>query len=461
VKILFAASEYRPFSKTGGLADVASALSVAFASLGHEVLVCTPRYRGVDPSLAPRVPGLRFHFVEHPAYFDRPALYGEDGRDYDDNDLRFAFFARASLEAAAEESFEADIVHLHDWQAALAAFILRQERLVPRARVVYTVHNLAYQGVFPVATLARVGIPRTSLARRELEFHGRVSFMKSGLVCADSVTTVSPRYAREIQTREFGFGLDGILRERAAAGDLHGILNGADYAIWSPETDPSLPAPYTARRLAGKARSKSALQRELGLEERKDAPILGMVTRLDRQKGVDLVIDIADALMRLDVQLAILGSGDPALERRLPDLSGSSLARVGVRIGFIDPLAHLIQGGSDMLLMPSRWEPCGLNQMYALRYGTVPVVSAIGGLDDTVEEGRTGFKFDPHPQADAAAAALLQAIGRALGLFRGNPAFWRRIMRNGMAKDFSWTSPASRYVELFESLMGVEASARR
>jgi starch synthase len=447
MRILFVASECRPFSKTGGLADVASALSGAFASLGHEVLVSTPRYRGVRPERTPSVPGRRFHFVEHDAYFDRAGLYGEDGADYPDNDRRFAYFARASLDAAAAQGFAPDVVHLHDWQAALAAFLVRYEGALPGSRVVYTVHNLAYQGVFPPATLARVGLPRSAFTMSGLEFHGNVSFMKAGLAFSDAVTTVSPRYAREIQTPAFGFGLEGVLRGRAAAGELHGILNGADYTDWSPDVDPNLPQPYTARRLSPKRLAKAALQRELGLEVRRDVPLLGMVTRLDPQKGVDLVIELAPDLVELGAQLAILGNGDPVLERRLTELAARHTGRVGVRIGFVDSLAHQIQGGSDILLMPSRWEPCGLNQMYAMRYGTVPVVSAVGGLDDTVEEGRTGFKSDPDDPG-----GLSAAIQRAVERYRGDATGWRRIMRAGMAMDFSWGVSAGEYLRLFASL---------
>jgi starch synthase len=415
--------------------------------------VSTPRYRGVQPERTPSVPGRRFHFVEHDGYFDRAGLYGEDGVDYPDNDRRFAYFARASLDAAATQGFAPDVVHLHDWQAALAAFLVRSEGALPGSSVVYTVHNLAYQGVFPPATLTRVGLPGSAFTFRGLEFHGDVSYMKAGLVFADAVTTVSPRYAREIQTPAFGFGLEGVLRDRAAAGELYGILNGADYTDWSPEVDPNLPEPYTARRLSPKRLAKSALQRDLGLEVRRDAPLLGMVTRLDRQKGVDLVIELATDLVELGVQLAILGNGDPALERRLTRLAGRHAGWVGVRIGFVDSLAHLIQGGSDILLMPSRWEPCGLNQMYAMRYGTVPVVSAVGGLDDTIEEGRTGFKFEPDDPG-----GLLAAIQRAVARYRGDATAWKRMMRAGMAMDFSWTVSAREYLHLFATVTGSPAA---
>jgi starch synthase len=452
VRVLFVVSEVTPFSKTGGLADVAGALPQALASLGHRVLVCTPRYRGLDPKLAGSTRGLSYHFVENADFFDRPGIYGEGGRDYPDNDLRFGYFARASLEEARERGFEADVIHLHDWQAALAAFIAKRERPFPGAGVVFTVHNLAYQGVFPRASMARLGIPADAFNYLELEFHGGVSFMKAGLVFADAVTTVSPRYAREIQTPEFGAGLEGVLQQRAAAGELQGILNGADYSEWSPEKDRYLRSHYSASNLAGKARNKRSLQRRMGLEERPDVPVLGVVSRLDRQKGIDLIADLAPELAALDVQVVILGSGESVLERRLLELTLRHGGRFGVVIDFNYELAHLIQAGSDMLLMPSRWEPCGLNQMYALLYGTVPVVAAVGGLDDTVEDGVTGFKFLHHADDRGSRAGLLQAVRLAVGFYRADRAGWRRMTRRGMAKDFSWSASAKDYVRVFESL---------
>jgi starch synthase len=451
VRILFLASEVAPFSKTGGLADVAGALPRALAGLGNHVLVCTPRYRGVEPPRARAGHRVQFQFIEHPEYFDRPGLYGENGRDYEDNDVRFAFFARASLEAARDRAFDPEIIHLNDWQAALAAFIARRELPFPNARVVFTIHNLVYQGVFPRQTLARVGIPKDAFDYRALEFHGKVSYMKAGLVFADAITTVSPGYACEIQTPEFGAGLDGVLRERAARGELYGIVNGADYEEWSPQRDRYLRSHYSSKNLAGKARNKRSLQRRLGLEERPDLPVLGVVSRLDFQKGIDLVADITGELVAADAQVAILATGEPALERRLVELSLLHHSRFSAIIDFNYELAHLIQAGSDILLMPSRWEPCGLNQMYALRYGTVPVVAAVGGLDDTVEEGVTGFKFVQHRDVEGSRAALLRAIRSAVGFYRADRAGWRKMMRRGMAKDFSWSASAKEYVRVFES----------
>jgi starch synthase len=454
VRILFVVSEVAPFSKTGGLADVAAALPPALVGLGHDVLVVSPRYRGVDPADAPD-DGVERLFVERPDLFDRAGLYGEGGADYPDNDVRFAALGDAALDGARARGFAPDIVHLHDWQTGLAALTLRRRRR-GRAAVgpatVFTIHNLAYQGSFGVETLDRLSLPAGVFTPAGIEFHGRVSFMKAGLVFADAVTTVSPRYAQEIQTPEFGHGLDGVLRERAGLGELTGILNGADYGRWSPETDPLIPARFSAARLAGKAKDKAALQARAGMEADPHVPLLGVVSRLDHQKGIDVVADAAEDLVALGAQLVVLGSGDPALEARLAALAARFPSNISVENAFDDPFAHLIQAGSDLLLVPSRWEPCGLTQMYALRYGTVPVVTAVGGLEDTVEDGVTGFKAAPHPTTAATRAALMQAVRTATGLFRADRSAWRRMMRRGMALDFSWSASAKKYEELFRSV---------
>lgn len=464
MRILFVVSEVAPFSKTGGLADVAAALPPAMVELGNDLLLVSPRYRGVDQVGVP-ADGVERVFVEHPGYFDRPGLYGEGGVDYPDNDERFAYLCDAALGEAARRGFEPQVVHLHDWQTALAALTVRRRRRragsVPRPATAFTVHNLAYQGLFDTGTLDRLNLPRRLFTPAGLEFHGRVSFMRAGLVFADVVTTVSPRYAREIQTPAFGHGLEGVLRTRAERGELFGILNGADYTRWSPETDRLIPARFSAKNLAGKTRDKAALQRRMGLEVVPDAPLLGIVSRLDHQKGIDIVADAAEDLVGLGAQLAILGSGDPVLEARLTGLAERFPSNIGLTTAFDDPLAHLIQAGSDMLLVPSRWEPCGLTQMYALRYGTVPVVTAVGGLDDTVEDGVTGFKAAAHAEPAAARAALLQAVRVATGLYRADRAAWRRLMRRGMARDFSWSVSAKRYDELFRSLVERLATSER
>ncbi len=456
VRILFVVSEVAPFSKTGGLADVAAALPPAMVELGHRVLLVSPRYRGVDPETAPD-DGVERAFVDHPAYFDRPGLYGEAGGDYPDNDVRFDFLCREAFRLAAKRRFRPDIVHAHDWQAALAAYLVHagrtQQSKGRSPAAVFTIHNLAYQGLFGRETLARIGLPPAAFTLDQLEFHGRVSFMKAGLVFADVVTTVSPTYASEIQTPEFGHGLDGVLRIRAGRGELAGILNGADDTRWSPEVDPYIPARYSAERLSGKARDKAALQRRTGLPVDAATPLLGVVSRLDFQKGIDLVADAAGDLVAAGVQVVVLGSGDPALEARLGALADRHPRWIHATATFDEPLAHLIQAGSDMFAVPSRWEPCGLTQMYALRYGTIPLVTATGGLEDTVEDGVTGFKMPLLHTPAAQRAAFVRMVRTAAGLYRADRLAWRRMMRRSMAKDFSWKSSARGYEELFEGLL--------
>jgi starch synthase len=473
MEILFVASEVAPFSKTGGLGDVAEALPRALDARGHAVTVVTPLYGSIDPErhglrrleaavdargeganlwVAPGKPAV--HFLEHDRYFgQRRGLYGEAGADYGDNAQRFAFLARAALGLPRALGLSPRIVHLNDWQTALAAWMLRHELAddprLARARSVFTIHNLAYQGVFAKEMLVEIGLPWEVFSWQAMEFHDRLNFMKAGLTFADALTTVSPTYAKEILTPEHGYGLDPLLRYRRR--DLHGILNGIDVAQWDPARDPHLPARYGPRSLEGKAACKKALQAELGLPVRADVPLVGMVGRLAEQKGIDLVAAVLPALTATDLQLAVLGSGQAEYEQLFRRAARERPDRMGVRIGFDEGLAHRIEAGADIFVMPSRYEPCGLNQMYSLRYGTVPVVRAVGGLEDTVEDfdgarRGTGFKFrDYDPRA------LLTALRRALEVRRDASA-WRGIVERGMAVDFSWDASAARYEELFRGL---------
>lgn len=473
MEILFVASEVAPWSKTGGLGDVAGALPRALAARGHAVAVVSPRYGSIDPrahGLVRKERALRVrgepvsvwvaegspavHLVEHERLFGaRPGLYGDGTRDYPDNAERFAFLSRAALALPGALGLRARVVHANDWQTGLVPWLLHHEHAqdpaLAGARSVFTIHNLAYQGTFPKPVVPHLGLPWDVLRLEAMEFHDQLSFMKAGLVFADALTTVSPTYAREILTPDGGMGLDAVLRQRRES--LHGILNGIDVTEWDPATDPHLPAHFTARALAGKARCKAALQRELALPARADVPLLGMVTRLVAQKGIDLVVAILPELLSRDVQLAVLGSGDRAFEEAFARAAREHPDRIAARIGFDEGLAHRIEGGADAFLMPSRFEPCGLNQMYSLRYGTVPVVRGVGGLEDTVEDydgwnRGTGFKFREYSPA-----ALLLATRRALDAYRDRRA-WRGLVERGMAQDFSWERSAASYEALYRSL---------
>jgi starch synthase len=389
--------------------------------------------------------GVRYLFVDCPPLYDRAGLYNESGNDYGDNHLRFGLLNHAAL-GISRNIFRADVFHAHDWPAGLLAAYLRTsfagDPTFWGARCVLSIHNLGYQGNFDPGTLGDLGLDPSLYHMEGLEFHGRLSFLKAGIVWSDAVNTVSPTYAREIQTPEYGFGFDGLLRSRSYK--LTGILNGVDYTEWNPESDRYLPAHYSAADLAGKRFCKLMLLQHLGLPRDLDRPLVGIISRFAHQKGLDMVGDIAAPLADENVALAILGSGDARTEDMFRYFSYVRPDKFGVRIGYDDGLAHLIEAGSDMFLMPSRYEPSGLNQMYSLRYGTVPIVRATGGLEDTVDES-TGFKFHGY-----APSSLFAAIRQALGAFN-DPDAWRARMRLGMSKDFSWDVSARKYQELYRS----------
>ncbi|HEX9531654.1 MAG TPA: glycogen synthase GlgA [bacterium] len=473
MKILFCVSEAVPLAKTGGLADVGGALPAALAAVGCDVRVVLPRYRSVSErgwrpvgtvevsSGGEAVSGtildgtmpetaVPIWLVDQPKYFDRSGLYGEAGRDYPDNLVRFAFFCRAVLAWVGRQSWKPDLIHCNDWQTALIPPLIRAGR-AERTPTMLTIHNLAYQGLFPAQDFALTDLPASFFTMAGLEFWGQVNVLKGGLVFADTLTTVSETYAREIQTEEFGAGLDGVLRDRAR--DLWGILNGVDYRVWDPSHDSLIPAQYSAEDLTGKRICKEHLQREFSLYERPDIPIVGMVTRLVDQKGLDLVEAALDDLFALGVQFVVLGAGDPRYEQVLGDLPRRYPKRAGVRVGFDNALAHRIEAGADLFLMPSRYEPSGLNQLYSLRYGTVPVVRHTGGLADSIVDTTpdtlaagtaNGFAFVAYE-----AQAMLEALRRALDTFR-TPHTWRRVQKTGMAADFSWTASARKYHALYD-----------
>ena len=474
MKILFVASEGLPFSKTGGLADVIEALPKALVALGHDVTVLLPRYRNTRtvaialPSLSipmggklrfpaiadgGHVHGVAYYFVEDPEYFDREQLYGVSGKDYPDNAERFGEFSRAAIEFC-KRVWMPDVIHCHDWQTGLVPVLLQTDYAMDGAvqgmPVVFSIHNMGYHGTFARAALAKIGLAESLFSMEALEFYGRVNFLKGALIFSDYITTVSPKYAEEIQTPEYGHGLDGVVRERAAS--LTGILNGADYTAWSPEKDKLIAARYSAKDMTGKLACKKNLLEVFGLDaDLAGKPVIGIVSRFAGQKGFDLIEEIAAELLSEDLALVALGAGELKYEKLLRDLQKANPHKFALRISYDNILAHKIEAGADIFLMPSQYEPCGLNQIYSLKYGTVPVVRATGGLDDSIESydpatGRgTGFKFKEYD-----GAALLAAIRQALAVYRNAPADWRRIQTNGMSKDFSWQASALEYARLYE-----------
>ena len=474
MRITFAASECVPFSKTGGLADVVGALPGALAQLGHQVSVFVPKYRQTKlekPTTVLRsvtvpfddqyrfctvldggiVSGVQFYFIDYPPYFDRDALYGTSLGDYRDNAERFALFSRAVLEASKILGVP-DVFHCHDWQSALIPVLLRtlyaEDPAFAEVRTVFTIHNIGYQGLFPSDILPLLMLPWDLFTISKLEFYGKVNFLKGALLYSDFITTVSRRYSQEIQTSEYGFGLEGVLHSRAQS--IAGILNGVDYNEWCPEQDSFIAAHYSAGNLAGNEKDKKDLLRAFGLDDSNTLPLIGIVSRFAAQKGFDLISHVADRLAHEELMIVALGTGDKEYEDLFRRLNKQYPKKMAVKIAYDNSLAHKIEAGADMFLMPSRYEPCGLNQIYSLRYGTVPVVRATGGLDDTIEtwDGRngkgTGFKFTEY-----SGEALLDTVRLALAAYKDKNS-WQQLMRNGMTRDFSWTASAREYVKIYE-----------
>ena len=486
MKIAFATPEVLPFSKTGGLADVSRSLATALAGLGCEVTVFTPFYSSTATWFAAnglelsevvlpyrvwigdeqhalvfktaRYGGLSYVFPCNDLFYERPHCYlGVDGEDYPDNAARFAFFCRAVLEYCLATRSVPDIFHAHDWQAALLPVYLetiyRRPELA-RSSHLLTIHNMGYQGLFPAEELYATGLSWEQFTPETLEYYGKLNLLKGGIVYARAVNTVSPSYSIEIQTEAYGHGLHGIVR--ANHHKMSGILNGVDTSLWNPATDPFLPAQYSAERLGGKARCKRHLQRSMGLPLRSEALLLGMVSRFDGQKGIDLVLEALPAVAMLDIQLVMLGSGQEELERSAKVLEQRYAQQVVVSLGFDEGLAHLIEAGSDAFLMPSRYEPCGLSQMYSQIYGTVPIVRETGGLRDTVrsftpqrlEAGKaSGFTFRAYD-----AAKLAEAIRRAAKLFHTDRRTWQSLVQSIMRNDFSWNRSAKLYLRTYRHL---------
>lgn len=485
MNILLASSEVFPFAKTGGLADVCGALPIEIAKRGHRPVVFMPAYRTALQSGQPIEPlGVEFSIpigskivagsylksrlpqsdvevvlVSQPELFDRAGLYQENGEDYTDNCERFVFFCRAVMEGIRTLGLNIDVIHCNDWQTGLIpAYLALEYRHAPRYSKIaslFTIHNLAYQGSFWHWDMLMTGLDWKFFNWRQMEFYGRLNLLKTGIVFANAITTVSPRYAKEIQTSEHGCGLEGVLASRADV--LTGIINGIDEAVWNPATDNYLPMNYDLGSWReGKAACKQALQDELQLP-RQNTPIVGLIGRLAEQKGWSLIIEVMKSLVpRADVQWAILGTGEHGYQQALEQLAAEYPNKVAVRMAFSDALAHRIEAGSDMFLMPSRYEPCGLNQLYSLKYGTVPIVHETGGLADTIVDyslsgpsnpESNGFRFQ-----DYRSEALLEAVRRALDVYTQQPEQWARLVENGMRQDWSWSRSAEQYIALYEQL---------
>ena len=481
MKIIIASSEVVPFSKTGGLADVAGALPYAFREVSDcDVRVVSPLYkmtkeRKLHLKMIKRVEGVpgfedmepfdlfksenngvTFYFIGKDEYFDREGLYGTPKGDHGDNAARFSFFCKAILATMFDMKFYPDIIHIHDWQTALVPLYrklrLPQQHPLQQAKILFTVHNLGYQGLFPPEVMRDIGIPPEFFTMDTLEFYGKLNFIKSGIIYSDAVSTVSKKYAREILTPEYGCGLEGLLQTREA--NLYGILNGVDYKDWNPETDTLIPANYGPDTLEKKELCKEILLEEMKMTLPASRPLIGFVGRLAVQKGIDLITAVLSEIIKAGAGFVLLGTGDEKYENVLKKVTKRYAGKTGIRIAFDNKLAHMIEAGVDIFILPSRYEPCGLNQMYSLKYGTIPIVRATGGLDDTIidysenpTEGN-GFKFE---HADA--KDFLNSVQRALKVF-SNKKQWRTLQKRGMEADFSWRRSAREYMSLFEKMIG-------
>lgn len=471
MKVLFAVSECAPFVKTGGLADVAGALPKALAAQGVDARVLMPAYPGLAALkgakqvgemeggrlLAAKAEGLSLLLLDCPGLFDRSGgpYLGPDGKDWPDNPFRFAALSRAAARVAREgaDGWRPDVLHVHDWQTALAPLYMRQSAAGRAIPSVLTIHNIAFQGVFPAALIGALGLDPSGFSLAGYEYYGQVGFLKGGLVTAERITTVSPTYARELTQPAFGMGLEGVIAARRA--DLEGVLNGVDLDVWDPAADPHLAAPFSAADPGPRALNRAALAERFGLTPSPDAPLFGLVGRLTRQKGIDLLLETLPRLLARGASLALIGTGDADMEAAFRAAATAHPGRVGVVIGYSEPLAHLMMGGSDVILVPSRFEPCGLTQLYALRYGAAPLVARTGGLADTVIDANeaaimagcaTGFQFAP-----VEAAALADALDRACDAY-ADRALWARIAANAMAAEVGWGASAARYAALYGHL---------
>ena len=482
IKILFLSSEVVPFAKTGGLADVAGTLPAVLKGMGADIRLVLPYYRiireggfkadllfnrlevpfgreklSVNVFVTETEEGIPVYLIEREDLYDRPNLYGNSMGDYYDNIERFTFFDHAALKIAEGLGFRPDVIHCHDWQTGIVPALIKgpykESPVLSGTPVLFTFHNLGHQGIFPADKLHVTGLSADKFFHMEgLEYWGNISLLKAGIVYSDTVTTVSPTYALEVQTGSYGMGMEGILYQKRSI--LHGILNGVDYRFWDPATDIHLSANYSSSNMTGKERCKDFLIQEMGiLPSLRERPLLGIISRLEAQKGFDLLEEIIEDVIALNVGVVVLGTGEVNIQKAFEDAVNRYPGRISFHTGFNEPLAHRIMAGADIFLVPSRYEPCGLTQIYALRYGTVPVVRATGGLNDTIDQfdPRTGegngFKFIPYKSA-----AFFQALCEAEKIFRDKKA-WEKLMENGMKADFSWGESARRYLEIYRSIM--------
>lgn len=459
MRILLCSSEVVPFAKTGGLADVAGALPLALEELGQEVIVAMPRYKEIqsrqgrdkiqklkeDISYSIIGKNIKVYFIEKDTFFNRDGLYGDKTGDYKDNLDRFSYYSKRTLELLKEINFKPDIIHCHDWQSSLIPVYLKtlyvKEHFYKNIKTVLTIHNIGYQGLFPKEEFPKLGLDWSLFNMEMLEFYNKINILKGGIVFSDIITTVSPTYSKEIQTKEFGFGLEGILSKRCES--LFGILNGLDYSIWNPETDKFIAKNYSDKNIEDKYKNKADLKTICKFPLKKDVPLFGIVSRLAQQKGFDILGQAIEKICKMNLQLVILGTGDLKYHILLESIVKKYPKVISLHLRFDDPLAHKIYAGSDIFLMPSRYEPCGLGQMISLRYGTIPLVFKTGGLADTVTQDN-GFIFDNYSKED-----LVKTIERAIKTFE-NKNKWITLMLKGMQYNFSWQESAKTYIKLYE-----------
>lgn len=463
MKIAMCASEVVPFAKTGGLADVAGALPIALEEKGEEVIIIMPKYKAIEDlhlsgrqakfdikrlsdNVSYSITGknIKVYFIENDNYFNRDTLYGDKAGDYKDNLERFSYYSKKAVELLKEINFKPDIIHVHDWQAALIPVYLKtifaKDPFYKNTKTVLTIHNIGYQGLFPKEEFAKLGLDSSLFGIDGLEFYDKVNILKGGMIFSDLINTVSSTYSKEIQTKEFGFGLEGVLNKRRNS--VFGIINGLDYTIWNPETDKYIAKNFSVKDISGKAKDKENLQAICGLPLKKDVPLFGIVSRLAQQKGFDILAEGIDAICKMDLQLVILGTGDLKYHLVMEDMVRKYPKVISLHLKFDDPLAHKIYAGSDIFLMPSKYEPCGLGQLISFRYGTIPLVFKTGGLADTVNKDN-GFIFDKY-----SSDVLIKAIKQVESAFKEKKK-WDAFVKKAMKLDFSWEESAKRYLQLY------------